>query len=269
MKHSVLNHKKGRIMLCFSVPISGFFFCLLIWIFLWCPALCPNSSGILAVKFWARFLTPVRLPLSFIHSSTNDYLLRVHYMPEAFLNTWETAENQTVFLSIKWETKLLGLLRKANEIIYVKERKRQRKGLKFIELPALSLLMLGASHAVLIITLQMHQLRFRDGKWGLKLHPGFKPRMKFPLCSVASCGPWHTTCHLVGVLIPLPIPCRIWEAVLFFLLADTSDSTNCDLGRVRGTWMKNPNPVPYFLRGQDAKKTHERQRCRGTYTLRL
>lgn len=85
-------------------------------------------------------------------------------MPEAFLNTWETAENQTVFLSIKWETKLLGLLRKANEIIYVKERKRQRKGLKFIEIPALSLLMLGASHAVLIITLQMHQLRFREGK---------------------------------------------------------------------------------------------------------
>ena len=144
---------------------------------------------------------------------------------------------QTVFLSIKWETKLLGLLRKANEIIHVKERKRQRKGLKFIELPALSLVMLGASHAVLVITLQMHQLRVREGKWGLKLHLGFKPSMKFPLCSVASCGPWHTTCHLVGVLIPLPLPCRIWEAVLFFLLADTSDSTNCDLGRVRGTWM--------------------------------
>lgn len=52
------------------------------------------------------------------------------------------------------KTYLLGWLKEANKIIYVKKRKSQRKGLNFIELPTLSPVMLHASLIILIITLE-------------------------------------------------------------------------------------------------------------------
>lgn len=92
---------------------------------------------------------------SFTHSCTKELFVKGLFYAKALFNIWDSVENWTewVFLFMKWEIKnLSGLLRGVNEIIYVKERKRQET--KFIELSTWSLVMLGASHAILRIPLE-------------------------------------------------------------------------------------------------------------------
>lgn len=97
-----------------------------------------------------------------------------------------------------------------NEIIHVKERKRQRKGLNFIELLTLSSVMLHASLTILMITLENNSYPlFTDtsteaqrGKVRAQIMSWIQTWHKVP--TLLCCLQWSRVCYLpLGMSVPI------------------------------------------------------------------